>query len=106
MGGLRSITHFGVLLGLVYFVYTNMAFELFKNVNMSAIALADREFLRFDTVEDSYFVMFQVFLGANWSAVMHAVSNETSVAMIWFFISYFFLAGMLFTQLFIGILLN
>ena len=44
--------------------------------------------------------------GAGWSEIMKAVVAETSVAMYWFFVSYVFVVGVLFTQLLISILLD
>jgi len=48
----------------------------------------------------------QVFIGEGWHSIMQDVVNETNRSMIWFFVIYVLVVGILFSQLFIGIIVS
>eukprot|EP00656_Telonema_subtile_P054459 TRINITY_DN8156_c0_g1_i2.p1 TRINITY_DN8156_c0_g1~~TRINITY_DN8156_c0_g1_i2.p1 ORF type:complete len:1763 (+),score=358.35 TRINITY_DN8156_c0_g1_i2:99-5387(+) len=98
--GLKPVQLFIVLLLLVMFTYSVLAHYFFHHVENEDGTLA------FTSLFDSVLAMHQVFIGEGWHGVMDEAVGKTNKALIWFFASYVLLVGVLFSNLFVGILLN
>ena len=100
--GMRKISKFGVILFAVFYSYSIIGYELFSGVDYSKLGTEGN----FNTRLDSFLTMFQIFIGANWSDFMQVTSQQTNKATEWFFVSFVFLVSVVFTQLFVGILIS
>ena len=60
----------------------------------------------FTTLEDTSLAMYQVFMGAGWGDIMDEAVDATNKAVIWFFFTYVLIVGVLFSNLFVGILIS
>ena len=98
--GLIPIQIFVLLLLIVMYVYTVIAHAIFGGVtNYDGT-------MNFDTLEESCLSMYQVFLGSSWYVILDTAVQSTNKALIWFFVSFVMIAGVLFSNLFVGILIN
>eukprot|EP00656_Telonema_subtile_P005721 TRINITY_DN12613_c0_g1_i5.p1 TRINITY_DN12613_c0_g1~~TRINITY_DN12613_c0_g1_i5.p1 ORF type:complete len:1245 (-),score=403.57 TRINITY_DN12613_c0_g1_i5:581-4315(-) len=98
--GLKPVQLFISLLLLVMFTYCVFATYFFHDVEN------DDGTMSFKTLEDTCLTMHQVFIGEGWHSVMQDSVDRTNKALIWFFASYVLVVGVLFSNLFVGILIN
>eukprot|EP00658_Telonema_sp_P-2_P002606 TRINITY_DN10977_c0_g1_i8.p1 TRINITY_DN10977_c0_g1~~TRINITY_DN10977_c0_g1_i8.p1 ORF type:complete len:2009 (+),score=485.24 TRINITY_DN10977_c0_g1_i8:238-6264(+) len=100
MLGMKPVQLFLALLVLVMFTFAVLAHYFFHDVDDGDGTLS------FRTLYDSLLAMFQVFIGEGWHGVMETAVDKTNKALIWFFAAYVLLVGVLFSNLFVGVLLS
>ena len=90
-----------LLLAISIYLCTVMAYFFFQD-----IPDADGAALSFSTLEDSWLAMFQIFIGSDWHKIMNHAVDHTNRSLVWFFVAYVLGVGVLFSNLFVGILIN
>ena len=93
--GLEAVGSFFLVLFIVFYMYSYSGYLLFKDTEMP-------EHQTFGSLFDSMLVMFQLFVGEGWHSVMIEAVDRTNKALVWFFVSYIVITGVLFTNLFMG----
>merc|ERR1712166_595222 len=88
------------LLVILIFFFSVIAHYVFSNVEN------DDGTLSFVTLEDSCLAMYQTFIGEGWHGIMEDAVNKTNKAMIWFFAFYVLVVGVIFSNLFVGMLIS
>jgi len=100
--GVRPIGTYAILLLIVMYIFSVVAHDLFaNNVGEGYAGVA-----HWDTHLDSILTMSQVWLGAEWNILMDLAAKRTSRMVYFFFILYYLMVGVLFSQLFIGIIVS
>jgi len=98
--GVPAITKFMWLLVIVMYVSCSVAHYMFDNVrNLDGS-------IDFTTLQDTWLTMYQVFIGEGWHTIMQEATASTNKACIWFFAGYVLIVGIVFTNLFVGVLIN
>ena len=90
-----------LLLAICIYAFTAVAYFLFQDVPD-----VEESLLGFSTLEDSWLAMFQIFIGSNWHSVMNHAVDHTNRSLVWFFVSYVLGVSVLFSNLFVGIMIN
>lgn len=87
----------------MYYEYVVAAHRMFGNITsfdpLQPMAQS------FDNIGTTAQTMFQLFIG-DWQSVMVPIVNATNRGVVWFFVSYILVVSVLFTNLFIGIILR
>ena len=90
-----------LLLAICIYLFTVVAYFLFQDIpDQVGIPLT------FSTLEDSWLAMFQIFIGSGWHVIMNHAVDHTNRSLVWFFVSYVLGVGVLFSNLFVGIMIN
>lgn len=97
--GLQPIAVFCLLLLLVFYEFSLFAY-LFLHGRL------EHGDFDYNSLVDTCLTMFQVFMGAGWSDVMTASVIVTNKALVWFFVGFVLITSILFTQLFVGIIIG
>eukprot|EP00658_Telonema_sp_P-2_P019438 TRINITY_DN17678_c0_g1_i1.p1 TRINITY_DN17678_c0_g1~~TRINITY_DN17678_c0_g1_i1.p1 ORF type:complete len:825 (+),score=152.65 TRINITY_DN17678_c0_g1_i1:216-2690(+) len=97
--GLKPIGVYLQLFLLVYYLFSLVAWQLFDGVLDSSAA-------NFNSLGDSMLLMFQLFVGEGWHEVMQVTTEKSNDAYMWFFMGYVLVVGILFSNLFIGIIIQ
>lgn len=92
---LTAIKIYAIVLVITMYFFAAIAYYLFRYDNS-----------KFESVFASFVTMFQMLVGEGWHEVMYATSYATNRLNAWFFIIYVFIVGVLFSQLFVGIIIN
>jgi hypothetical protein len=100
--GIPSIVQFMWLLLIVMYVFCSVAHYIFQDV-VSADANGSVDFT---TLQDTWLAMYQVFIGEGWHSIMQLATESTNKACTWFFAGYVLIVGVVFTNLFVGVLIN
>jgi len=96
--GLGPLKMYLVLMFIVYYYFSLAAMHLFRNMELE---------YNFDGLASSLLTMHQVYLGEGWNQMMaKAHASNLNPAVYVFFIIFYLTMGILFTQLFAGIIIN
>jgi len=94
-----------ILLLLVMYVYAVYGIYFFKD--KLELAFQDQAPPgNFDTLANAFVVLFQLLTAAQWDDVMYPTILATSWVTSWYFISFIFVVTLLFTNLFVGVVLS
>eukprot|EP00658_Telonema_sp_P-2_P003548 TRINITY_DN11317_c0_g1_i9.p2 TRINITY_DN11317_c0_g1~~TRINITY_DN11317_c0_g1_i9.p2 ORF type:complete len:840 (-),score=189.07 TRINITY_DN11317_c0_g1_i9:413-2932(-) len=97
--GLKPILVYVQLFVLVYYLFSLLAWRLFDGT-------LEADAANFNTLGDSMLLMFQVFVGEGWHEVMQVTTERSNDAYMWFFMVYVLVVGLLFSNLFMGIVIE
>eukprot|EP00656_Telonema_subtile_P009800 TRINITY_DN1462_c0_g1_i5.p1 TRINITY_DN1462_c0_g1~~TRINITY_DN1462_c0_g1_i5.p1 ORF type:complete len:902 (-),score=302.47 TRINITY_DN1462_c0_g1_i5:287-2992(-) len=97
--GLMPLKVYVQLFAVVYYLFSFAAWQLFQGE-------LELEYSNFNTMGDSMLLMFQIFVGEGWHSVMQLTVEETNKAYVYFFMVYVLIVGILFSNLFIGIIIQ
>ena len=98
MTGLGPLRMYLVLMVVVYYYFSLAASHFFRDMGLE---------YNFDGLADSLLTMHQVFLGEGWNQMMgDAHASNLNPAVYVFFIVFYLIMAILFTQLFAGIIIN
>jgi len=86
---------------IIMFTYAILAQDLFEET-----ALEDDGSKLFPNFVMSCFTMWRLFIGEGWHGIMYSATDNTSSASKFFFMSYTFIATMLFGQLLVGVIIS
>jgi len=100
--GVAPIFIFLALLVISIYQFSAVAYYIFQDEGVSN----DDGTLTFTTLEGSFLAMYQVFIGEGWHGIMEIAVNRTHKGMVWFFALYVLVVGVIFSNLFVGVLLN
>jgi len=107
MEGLNRIV-FSLVSGLDisnYIFLLIMVIQMFGTFGQQCFGTIAPEYFEPDNFT-AYVTLFQLLLGEGWHEVMYAVANKTVWMSAWYFIAYIFLVTILFTQLFVGFIIE
>jgi len=98
--GLEPVSIYFVLLIIIMSLYSSMAFVLFRNMEnpIGEVYWA--------SPYDSFTTMFQLLVGEGWNGVMDYTTQHTYKVVQFFFMSYTMITTILFSQLFLGIIIQ
>lgn len=95
-----------VLLIVVFFIYGVIGVWMLSD-EMSAVLQTGAPEGNFDNLSNALLTLFQLLVGEGWHEVMYAAIRTTSgFAISWYFISFVIIVTLLFTNVFIGIVLD
>eukprot|EP00658_Telonema_sp_P-2_P003541 TRINITY_DN11317_c0_g1_i11.p1 TRINITY_DN11317_c0_g1~~TRINITY_DN11317_c0_g1_i11.p1 ORF type:complete len:1284 (-),score=233.84 TRINITY_DN11317_c0_g1_i11:85-3936(-) len=97
--GLKPALVYVQLFVLVYYLFSLMAWRLFDGA-------LEKEAANFNTLGDSMLLMFQVFVGEGWHEVMQVTTERSKHVYMCFFMVYVLTVGILFANLFMGIIIE
>jgi len=60
----------------------------------------------FGDILHTFIILFEMLVGNNWSNTMYAASYKYGKVMVWYFVMYVIIVALLFTNLFIGVILD
>jgi len=100
--GTRCLVIFLKLFGVVWYIFCVIAHQCFRG----KLTGEDWKAANFNTLGDTFLTMFQVFVGEGWHSIMQGTVSKTNKFFTWFFIIYVLFVGVLFSQLFVGIIIN
>jgi len=92
------------LLLLVIYIYGIYGMLLFSD-KLDVILQSRSPSGNFNGLNNAMITLFQIFIGTKWQTIMYAAVLTTSWSSLWYFVSFVVLVTLLFSNLFIGVIL-
>ncbi len=98
------ISLFALLL-LVFYVYAVYGIFFFRG--LAERVMQDKApTASFDTLGSAFVALFQMLTGAHWDEIMYPMILSSDWITTWYFVSFIFVVTLLFTNLFVGVILS
>ena len=98
--GLEPVSVYAILLIMIMSLYSSAAYVLFRHMDNP------EGHIYWASPFDSLTTMFQLLVGEGWNGVMDYTTQQTYKVVMYFFMSYTMITTILFSQLFLGIIIQ